>query len=1100
MIYKVKKARETDEEEEEDEILDGEIINEQIKTNPVAVLEKHEQRVFGEDENATKNRGDYYWYEESTTTGYMLPWDEGLYSFPVPWAVRCICFSHVQLVRDARFEMIVNGTIGLVAVALTLHLINKPDLSKPSSAELFFFVTLVKFLSLFVFAAEMVVKIVAEGTRPLRYWTGPESGINTFDSTIVILSFALMGGGGGEAILPVLRLARLVKLLNRSPETRRVLYGIIAGFRAMASIVVLLTMILFLYAIIGVKSFGENDPAHFGTLPVAMLTLFVASTLSDWSHMMAINYKGCDKGGEDWGYVLTDELTKFETAVGRFYNYDCYDPTPRKFDAIVYFYSFTLLTAFVVLNLFISAIDMAMFDILYADKVEEHAENAEKDEGAAPPPVTASRRMSFADPQAMVPGAAIPGKRASILAEAGLAGTATKRASILADAGLTPSLAPPPERKSSTGLVGGLSAAATNLKRGSIFDMVRMGPMGGRKSIAPPKTAEEMCTQMLEGPEKENFDAVFEQFFEPRISKLDEEEEDLGALKPLVTTARWICNGHVFPTIVVVCILIAGLIEAFAIDPEEPVDEDTLALIDTSVLGVFCVECVLKILACGRAPYRYFADSWNVFDFVIVCISVLGMIPAAADSIPGVAMLRLLRLLKLVNFYPALNVAVSSIIKASANIFYAAIVLVLVVYVYAVIGILIFRVNDPGHFGTLHQAIAAVWAVCTTDGWDVIMYTNMYGCVRFGYPFNEVECANSRSFGWIAAFYFTSLVLVGAWMLPTVIIGITTIAFAESTEEIKEEYAQLKMALDVAKKAAVLFDTPCIGPDIVPLFHGVYMRMAEEQVKAKMLEFRIETTQQQEGNGGLRDFMMRPLVKYLCANYLTGLLPPNRTRLSDDKCNAIFEAACADYWKEAKCPWPTFLFLLNFLKCSAMYMPDEAEGDEEFSDEDESDRGAPKKRMSQRLSALGSAIWGSQKTEPRSKKKKKKRKKKKEKTTPEPLAEETKIPDPFGDVAGAGLAEAQHLNELARKAPVLGETMEFLEETEKGLETELVGVGTPSKAAQRQSLVAQFFCGETDPEGRANAPGDFPASPFCSGGRGGAGDAPAEDPPAPPKQ
>ncbi|KAH8079478.1 low voltage-gated calcium channel [Aureococcus anophagefferens] len=364
MIYKVKKARETDEEEEEDEILDGEIINEQIKTNPVAVLEKHEQRVFGEDENATKNRGDYYWYEESTTTGYMLPWDEGLYSFPVPWAVRCICFSHVQLVRDARFEMIVNGTIGLVAVALTLHLINKPDLSKPSSAELFFFVTLVKFLSLFVFAAEMVVKIVAEGTRPLRYWTGPESGINTFDSTIVILSFALMGGGGGEAILPVLRLARLVKLLNRSPETRRVLYGIIAGFRAMASIVVLLTMILFLYAIIGVKSFGENDPAHFGTLPVAMLTLFVASTLSDWSHMMAINARAATRAA-GLGLVLTDELT---------------------FDAIVYFYSFTLLTAFVVLNLFISAIDMAMFDILYADKVEEHAENAEKDEGAAPPP------------------------------------------------------------------------------------------------------------------------------------------------------------------------------------------------------------------------------------------------------------------------------------------------------------------------------------------------------------------------------------------------------------------------------------------------------------------------------------------------------------------------------------------------------------------------------------------------------------------------------------------------------------------------------------------------------------------------------------------
>ena len=62
----------------------------------------------------------------------------------------------------------------------------------------------------------------------------------------------------------------------------------------MVSIMVLLTLIIFLYAIIGVKSFGENDPAHFGTLPVAMLTLFVAVTLSDWSHMYQIAYKGCD--------------------------------------------------------------------------------------------------------------------------------------------------------------------------------------------------------------------------------------------------------------------------------------------------------------------------------------------------------------------------------------------------------------------------------------------------------------------------------------------------------------------------------------------------------------------------------------------------------------------------------------------------------------------------------------------------------------------------------------------------------------------------------------------------------------------------------------
>ena len=55
------------------------------------------------------------------------------------------------------------------------------------------------------------------------------------------------------------------------------------------------------------------------------------------------------------------------------------------------------------------------------------------------------------------------------------------------------------------------------------------------------------------------------------------------------------------------------------------------------MLSVFVLECAIKITACGEAPYRYFADSWNVFDFLIVCVSVLGMVPHAEDRMPGAA-------------------------------------------------------------------------------------------------------------------------------------------------------------------------------------------------------------------------------------------------------------------------------------------------------------------------------------------------------------------------------------------------------------------------------------------------------------------------------
>ena len=384
-----------------------------------------------------------------------------------------------------------------------------------------------------------------------------------------------------------------------------------------------------------------------------------------------------------------------------------------------------------------------------------------------------------------------------------------------------------------------------------------------------------------------------------------------------------------------------------------PIDTHTLHIIDTAVLAVFVVESVVKITACGEAPYRYFADSWNLFDFAIVCISVLGMVPKAEDRMPGVAMLRLLRLLKLVNFYPSLNVAVSSLLKASSNVIYATIVMVLVVYVYAVVGMLLFRVNDPGHYGNLAQAIAAVWAVCTMDGWDVIMYVNMYGCSRFGYPFNEVECRNSRAFGWVAALYFVSLILFGAWMLPTVIIGITTIAFAESTEEIKEEYAQLKLGEEAAHKAADLFEVDVLDKNHLPQIHGLYRRLAECQAKGKKIEFKVDSTIQQECNAGLRDLTLRPFLKFVAAKYRHGLCPPNR-HMRDKEANNIIASTCGDRHVNALCAWPVFLFLLNFARCSAKYEHDaDAHPDEDSDDDDDVDLGKNKSKLKKKKGKHG---------------------------------------------------------------------------------------------------------------------------------------------------
>ena len=68
-----------------------------------------------------------------------------------------------------------------------------------------------------------------------------------------------------------------------------------AGVRAVSAIMLLLLLIMFLYGIVGVLYFGANDPAHFGVLERAMLTLFQCATLSRWGDVFLVNYYGCDK-------------------------------------------------------------------------------------------------------------------------------------------------------------------------------------------------------------------------------------------------------------------------------------------------------------------------------------------------------------------------------------------------------------------------------------------------------------------------------------------------------------------------------------------------------------------------------------------------------------------------------------------------------------------------------------------------------------------------------------------------------------------------------------------------------------------------------------
>merc|ERR1719262_387041 len=85
-----------------------------------------------------------------------------------------------------------------------------------------------------------------------------------------------------------------MKLVKQIPQLQMIIMGLFGGFRSIGYIMMLMSLIFYLYACAAIIFFGKNDPFHFGTLPVAFNTLFRMSTLEDWTDVMYINYFGCN--------------------------------------------------------------------------------------------------------------------------------------------------------------------------------------------------------------------------------------------------------------------------------------------------------------------------------------------------------------------------------------------------------------------------------------------------------------------------------------------------------------------------------------------------------------------------------------------------------------------------------------------------------------------------------------------------------------------------------------------------------------------------------------------------------------------------------------
>uniref|UniRef100_A0A8C1N8H2 Voltage-dependent L-type calcium channel subunit alpha n=1 Tax=Cyprinus carpio TaxID=7962 RepID=A0A8C1N8H2_CYPCA len=257
-----------------------------------------------------------------------------------------------------KFWYVVNST-GFEYVMFVLIVLNTLCLAIQHHNSDFLCLFLCQFISFF------------QSTFPLSSFAGcPQhyfaDAWNTFDALIVVgsivdIAITEINNTEGSARISItffrlFRVMRLVKLLSRGEGIRTLLWTFIKSFQALPYVALLIAMLFFIYGVIGMQVFGKiamvdgtsiNRNNNFQTFPQAVLLLFRCATGEAWQQIMlaCLPGKQCDSESD---YNPGEE----KTCGSNF--------------AILYFISFYMLCAFLIINLFVAVI-MDNFDYLTRD-------------------------------------------------------------------------------------------------------------------------------------------------------------------------------------------------------------------------------------------------------------------------------------------------------------------------------------------------------------------------------------------------------------------------------------------------------------------------------------------------------------------------------------------------------------------------------------------------------------------------------------------------------------------------------------------------------------------------------------------------------------
>ncbi|MFT4777031.1 MAG: voltage-gated sodium channel [Oleispira sp.] len=188
--------------------------------------------------------------------------------------------------------------------------------------------------------------------------------------------------------------------------------------------------------------------------------------------------------------------------------------------------------------------------------------------------------------------------------------------------------------------------------------------------------------------------------------------------------------------------------------------------LDLAITIIFLIEITIRFVA-EENKKRFFHNGWNVFDTLIVIIS---LIPIDDSEMALIGRLvRIFRVLRMISIIPELRMLLNSLIRALPQLGYVLLLMFIIFYIYAAVGATFFAEINPKLWGDISISLLTLFRVMTFEDWTDVMYETMDV-----YPLS-----------WI---YYLTFIFLTAFAFLNMVIGIVVNVLED--EHAKERAAQ----------------------------------------------------------------------------------------------------------------------------------------------------------------------------------------------------------------------------------------------------------------------------------------------------------------------